>query len=68
MSFVRWHYRNGTYVCSHYRRAPRSAARDQSPPLFVLSTPGSDRTAVGAITAGATVRVPRHRRGSMAVA
>lgn len=26
MSFVRWHYRNGCYVRSHFRRARRTVA------------------------------------------
>lgn len=52
MSFVRWHYRNGHYVRSHYRRAPRRAARDQSPSLFALTASGS-----GVIPAGSTERI-----------
>ena len=34
MSFVRWHYRNGCYVRSHFRRAPRIAAGNGALPLF----------------------------------
>jgi len=34
MSFVRWHYRNGCYVRSHFRRARRTVAGNGALPLF----------------------------------
>jgi hypothetical protein len=39
MPFVEWHYRNGYYVRSHYRRLPWRRADTCTPPLFALSGP-----------------------------
>jgi hypothetical protein len=34
MTFVMWHYRNGWYVCSHFRRRPKRRVDPSTPPLF----------------------------------
>lgn len=36
MVFVRWHYRNGVYVCSHLRRRRPRPAPDQTSLLPAL--------------------------------
>ena len=37
MPFVAWHYRNGYYVRSHFRRLPWRRADTSTPPLFALA-------------------------------
>lgn len=39
MPFVNWHYRNGSYVRSHYRRAPRRRPDASTLPLFPHTAP-----------------------------
>ena len=39
MPFVEWHYRNGYYVRSHFRRLPWRRADTSTPPLFALAAP-----------------------------
>lgn len=48
MPFVSWHYRNGIYVSSHYRRPPRRRADASTLTLFAPAVP-----------VGVTVGLPR---------
>jgi hypothetical protein len=38
MTFVMWHYRNGWYVRSHFRRRPRRRVDTSTLPLFAADT------------------------------
>jgi hypothetical protein len=39
MPFVVWHYRNGCYVRSHYRRLPWRDTESNTLPLFAQASP-----------------------------
>jgi hypothetical protein len=43
MPFVEWHYRNGYYVRSHYRRLPWRRADTSTPQLFALAAAATTR-------------------------
>jgi hypothetical protein len=38
MAFVRWHYRDGVYVRSHFRRVTRARTAGQRPLLALVAT------------------------------
>lgn len=54
MPFVRWHYRNGCYVRSHFRRAPQRHGGNRS--LFPLAAASGIMAVVERTNARATIR------------
>lgn len=62
MVFVRWHYRDGAYVRSHYRRTRRPVAAGQRPLLALVTsddTAGHRHDDVGG-PQGSGMRYPAH--------
>lgn len=70
MIFVRWHYRNGVYVCSHLRRRHSRPGPDQTlllpallprradEPLSSMRTAPQDRVPVPLLPGQRTLPIP----------